>query len=94
MAISKTEEIVKTIKGLSALNKYRIYEILCDLKEATITDIQKELKERFGVDLAYSSIKTLLESMAHAGIIEINLLDRPYKIKLKKIIDVKIKDVE
>ena len=88
------EELPRIFRGLDHPTKYYVYLILLKSDEPlAISEIQKKLKEHFNVDLAYSSVESLINSMQEAGIVE-KITGRPKKVKLLKKITVSIESLE
>ena len=94
MQKKRLEELSRIFKGLDHPTKYYVYTILLDGKEPlSISEIKKKLREIYDVDLAYSSVESLINSMQEAGIVK-KITGRPKKVKLLKKITVSVENLE
>ncbi len=90
----KIRELSKIFKGLDHPSKYYVYLVLLDSREPlTIPRIQKMLREKFGIDMPYSNVNSLINTMQDAGLV-VKIADNPKRVKLLKKVEVKIEDLD
>jgi DNA-binding transcriptional ArsR family regulator len=90
--MTQNYDIVKVCDGLAHPIRLKIYEVMLKSREIKASELFKVIKEEFGIT-SRQSLFNHLTVMERAGIIELQKKRKDYYVKLKSIVDIKVKPI-